>query len=1001
MSGLVDPTQYAKQQPGALIGRERERALLGESLDRALTGNGCLVLVGGEAGIGKTTLVDDLALLAARRGALILRGHCYALTTTPPYGPWIEIARTYRPVDNLPPLPDTLQLSELSGLLGSQSALFEEVTTFFASLALMTPVLLVLEDLHWADEASLDLLRHLARQAAGLPLLLTVTYRDDEITRQHPLYQLMPSLVRESGAQRVDLHRLDADAIRELIGQRYQLDPDDEDRLAAYLQDRAEGNPFFAGELLRSLEEEGYLALTDNRWHLRDPDLVLLPPLVRQVIELRLAKLERYDRDLLEIAATIGQVIPLDLWGETSGATEEQLTATLERAIERHVIEETPDRTGLRFTHALMREALYEGLVLPRRRSQHARIAETLANGQNPDPDTVAYHLQQAGDDRAVEWLVRAGDRAQRSYAWGIAAERFRAACSILESRQGSMAERGWLLYRVARLSRFTGPVQSIACFEQAEQLGLAGDDPVLTAYALFDRGVPRIQAGDFRQGIADMEAGLAGLESLPSSALPGAGSRVAGWVADTLPVFAQPAQQGSESNISAPVNARRGTLTLMLTNIGRYSDAQAIGEPFVNSSADILEAGALGDAVLGLAAVYCAQGRPLDAQQAFASARSIFQSTGHHVMIYGAVMRELRSLMLAYWPEQVEERWRLIALGDEAETRAREMLVPVVEVNRTPIGVFFLEGKWTEVRAIAEQAGVRTSLRNRAVIDSAYGSLARAQGDHKLAWDIVLQSIPQGPAMEPGRTFEGLQEPLQRLAIQLSLDADDLPGARAWLEGYDRWLEWSGSVLGQAESHLLWARFFHADGDSATARDRANGALRLASDPRQPLVLLGTHRFVGTLDAGSGRYSDAEDHFQHALAIAEMCSAPYEKALTLIAQAEARPLEKRMAEATALLDEAQEICTPLEAKPALARIEALRERLGSRRTQVSYPAGLTRREVEVLQLVAKGLTDAEVADQLFLSRRTVTSHLTSIYTKLNVSSRTAATRFAIEHDLG
>ena len=138
-----------------------------------------------------------------------------------------------------------------------QAALFTEMRRFLASLATTGPTVVLLEDLHWADPASMELLRHVAPLLEQWPLLLLATYRADELTRQHPFYRLLPSLVREADGLRIDLRRLDHEGLRALVAARYAFAPADERRLVEYLQRHAEGNPFFATELLRALEEEG------------------------------------------------------------------------------------------------------------------------------------------------------------------------------------------------------------------------------------------------------------------------------------------------------------------------------------------------------------------------------------------------------------------------------------------------------------------------------------------------------------------------------------------------------------------------------------------------------------------------------------------------------------------------------------------------------------------------------------------------------------------------
>ena len=414
--------------PFTLVGRDRELRVLREHLTAALTGQGSLVLISGEAGIGKTSLVEALCREGAAQGVLVLVGRCYDLAETPPYGPWLELLGRYRPADGLPSLPSAFAQRGTIGETTSQGALFHDVYDFLAALAPHRPLLCLLDDCHWGDPASLDLLRFLAQSVATVPMVLIVTYRSDALTRRHPLSTLIPTLVRESRATRLDLRRLTDTDLRALVTARYALPEADAARLVATLDERAEGNPLFLSELLRTLEEEGALHATDHGWQLDDLAQVQVPLLLRQVIDARVARLGEEASELLGIAAVIGQEVPLALWASVAGTGEEALLGTIARAVDTHLLTESPDGTRVRFTHALIREAQYEGMLATRRRVLHRQVGEALATTRHPDPNAVAYHFQQAADARAAEWLVLAGRQAQRAYAWLTAADRYEAA---------------------------------------------------------------------------------------------------------------------------------------------------------------------------------------------------------------------------------------------------------------------------------------------------------------------------------------------------------------------------------------------------------------------------------------------------------------------------------------------------------------------------------------------------------------------------------------------
>lgn len=966
-----------------LVGREREQAWLRESLTAALGGQGSLGLIGGEAGIGKTTLAEAVCDEARGCNALVLVGRCYDLTETPPYGPWVELFGQYGSPGDLPALPPPFARRGAVGAVANQAALFAQVLGFFTELGARQPALLFLDDLHWADPASLDLLRALARNLSTLPLLVVVTYRADEVTRLHPLYTLLPTLVREAHAGRLDLRSLNDEAVRALVRARYALPEGESGRLVAYLHARAEGNPFFIGELLRTLEDEAILQRHDDGWRMGDVAQVRLPTLLKQVLDARLMRLGEEAQQLLAIAAVIGQEVPLSLWATVARVSEMSLLDVVQRAVEAHVLAERADGAQVRFVHALIRQALYDGLLpslLPsRRRVWHCVVAEALIAEPDADPDAVAYHFRHAGDARAVEWLVKAGERAEHAYAWLTAAERYEAAVDLSHTA-GDERTQGWLLLRIAWLRRFADSASGILSVEKAVHLARKVDDRVLIARSLTIRGVLRCRNKEYRRGLADLESGVMAFEALNA-----AGGR---W-------HQEEAQVGSAFTI----HDTRGSLAFWLAHAGRYNESRAIAEratiqAATDSSADEIER-VHAVATYGLALVHAAQGRPDEARVACARARMACYATGNYAGVAQTALHELEWMILPYQADRLAERQALAAESEEAWIQGSGALRPNDSPRLQQLPLLFLEGHWAEARQLA--LSVRAAGRDAARLFMAtrvLAEIAYRQGETDLAWSLVREWLPADPATSPGdaRFLDTIAT--QQLAATLATDSDDLPVARAWIMAHDRWLMWSDAVLGRSKGCLLWARYYGAAGDVGRAYHDAKEALLRATMPHQPLALLAAHRLLGELETGRGRCDDAMTHLDTALSLADACRAPYERALTLLSLAQLRVALGAPGETEELLAEVRTICALLGAAPTLARVA----RIAASLVAPVHSDGLTKREGEVLALLAAGKTNREMAALLFLSDKTVERHITSLYRKIGARGRADATTYALRH---
>jgi DNA-binding CsgD family transcriptional regulator len=962
--------------PVTLVGRDHELVALRARLAATVEGHGSLVLVSGEAGIGKTTLAESLCQEARDTGALVLIGRCYDLAETPPYGPWLELFATYHPTgDLLPPAP--LRDPDALATVTSQAILFRQTRDFLAALAVARPVVLLLDDLQWADPASLELLRFLGRAVASLPFLLLATLREDELTRRDPLFHLLPALVRESAAARVPLQRIALSDLRQLIDARYALREPDATRLTTYLQVRSDGNPFFLGELLHTLESERVLHETAEGWHLGDLTAIRVPMLLRQVIEGRLARLDEETRRLLAAAAVIGQEVPLDLWAAVAEVEDEDLLVAVEQGAEARLLVEVANDDRIQFVHALLREALYEGIAGVRRRRIHRRVAETLAAVRGPDPDAVALHYQRARDARAVGWLIRAGERAQAAYARQTAVERFEAALALLP--ETDLHTRAWLLYRAARL--MGGEARHLDAIAEALRLAAILGDEALAAAARFGHGLVRLRVGE--AGFDELVAGAEAIEALA----PEDRARVRAVGATT-----------------AEREAPRSTVLLHSGGSGRYATALALGEgwliPAANASPADVTAPRWADGWAGLGYTCIGLGRPAEVRALFDRAAAGYEREGQYGLLLVLKLYTLLHLVLPYAADDLRERDRALAAAVAAGERAR-IHFDLGALDWLATGLRLVEGRWDDA-AFAQ--AVRLLRAPPGPPERQQGLYVawwyRERGERQQAWELVDAALPAGVMTPPGSGSFLLAVAMQRVAISLALDEGNLPLARTWLDAHDTWFTWSGAILGQSERQRLWAEYHRAAGDYAAAQQCAQQALAHATEPRQPLALLAAHRLIGELATDAARFDGAAAHLEAALTLADACAAAYERALTLLALAELRTAMGETNVARTLRDEAVAICTPLGAQPTLTRANALAARLADRERPTAYPAGLSGREVDVLRLMAAGRTNREIAADLFLSPATVRHHVEHILTKTESENRAAAAAFAQRHDL-
>jgi predicted ATPase len=418
-----------------------------------------MVLLGGEPGIGKTSTTKELAWTAARRGASVLSGWCYEGEGAPPYWPWIQILRSAAEAceaadlreelaagasdilqivpelrERLPDLPEPPRLPPEE----IRFRLFQSITTFLQNRAARTPLLLVLDDLQWADSASLRLLEFMAREIASSPLLVAATYRDDEVEAGGALAGTLAELARHALCERLVLGGLSRDEVGELLASVTETQPS----LASVeaVAQRTGGNPFAVKEIASLLHSEGRLGELARL----DGTPLRLPPTVKEMIRRRLTRLSSESRSLLRVAALVGQEFDTRILERISPESASAVLEWLEEGIDASIIAESPGTPGCyQFAHALVRETLYEELSLSRRVALHGSAGSALEDlhleALEPHLSELAHHFFEAvaggGDpSKALHYALLASERAERLFAWREVISQTGRALSLLDS---------------------------------------------------------------------------------------------------------------------------------------------------------------------------------------------------------------------------------------------------------------------------------------------------------------------------------------------------------------------------------------------------------------------------------------------------------------------------------------------------------------------------------------------------------------------------------------
>ncbi|HUP27383.1 MAG TPA: AAA family ATPase, partial [Chloroflexia bacterium] len=504
-----------------IVGREREVAALSRLWQPVQSGHGQTVLVAGEAGVGKSRLLAELEAGARHQGWNVLTGHCYPPDVNLPYGPFLDAFRTYfrlltpdkiavllgvhaaEMVKLLPELATLLPGVQPSGAVESEAEkrrLFEALYSCLAQMSAERPLLLALEDLHWSDDTSIDLLHLLARRIAHDAILLVLTYRIDEPVARPgtPWSRRIADLERQRLAAETRLTPLSPGDVGSMVQRIFDLDSISPE-FASAIYSRTEGNPLFVEELLKALVESGDVFYSDGSWNRKALDDLNLPRSVREAILRHLDGVDSTTQHVASTAAAIGRYFDFGLLKAVSGLPQDVVLKSLHSLINQQLISldnEGENRVsgGYQFRHALTHDALYERLLPEERQALHLRIAQTLeqlySDEIEPRLAELAHHYWEARSwAKAMEYSEGAGRKAQSLYAPGAAIEHFTRA---LQAADHLSASPGARLYRMkARAHGTLGDFDSaLAGHETALLMARASGEPTEEWQSLIDIGL-------------------------------------------------------------------------------------------------------------------------------------------------------------------------------------------------------------------------------------------------------------------------------------------------------------------------------------------------------------------------------------------------------------------------------------------------------------------------------------------------------------------------------
>ncbi len=934
-----------------LVGREQELGALGAALGAASSSAGRIVLLSGEAGVGKSALLRSFAEQARAAGARVLIGECTELEARRPLGPFL----------------DTLDMARASGWLrsaegraietgvvdtSSRRREYEAIVSAFAQLSRSATAVVAIEDLHWADAATLELFMLLARRVRSQRTVLVGTYRSDELHRRHPLRPVLVELNRARLAQEIAVSRLDDVALASML--RATLGAGELAlEVRGPVQERCEGNPFFVEEVLRALAQRGDLAFADGAWHSTKPIVELaIPATVHDAVDARFQALSPEARRALQAAAVIGHRFAFDLVRDVLASDETDLVQHLRAAIDALLIDPDPeDPRSFAFRHALTRESIAADLLEPERRDLHGRIGQVLEVAGHDDAayaERLAYHFDSAGDtERAYRYHLLAAESAQHAAAFARVADHLERAIVLAPAD----ADVAWLYLRLAEAGWLTPehhPNRAISAAEEATRRFKLDGRPAAAGRAL--TLLSRVLFGiDERRADEPVNEAVLLLEQLgPSAELANAYSVVARIaMSRDRPGEARALAERAVATAQAAGSAAEEAEALTtLGQIRMVEPENTEGLDLIRQSIDLARRNGLVAAAHRGYANFLAFGishAPNACRSVYDEWAGFMETVGWRpdvLLMYGAlvVLRDGDFDGVLHRCAQVSGQ-----TSAAANTQLLEAFVRVARAGPAadrPDDV----AAWLSVAPLSVASrGLTACIRLQLLI-----ILAEAEQILAHAEEMWVMVIPH---------FE--------VHVLAALSAICVTHERQMSEAHERWLERAGQLAGGHPLDRLGPVF--AEAEQASGRGDHAAAAGLFREAADGIGSLGM--WVATTTLVRLRATEERLTFDRAGATAE-------------------------------LNEAMEYWRRGKATYYLGELErwAVTHGLSSaRKERAATPRALTAREVEVAKLVREGLTNRAIGERLVISERTVEGHVERILGKLGFNSRAQIAAWQVE----